>query len=64
MMQVGCIGFEMSELELKLMRAALECTLGKSAQVIRSNGFQALAIKKTDLFFGKPRSHVDVQISQ
>jgi starch synthase len=61
---VGCIGFEMSELELKLMRAALECTLGKSAQVIRSNGFQALAIKKTDLFFGKPRSHVDVQISQ
>jgi hypothetical protein len=44
MMQVGCIGFEMSELELKLMRAALECTLGKSAQVIRSNGFQALAI--------------------
>ncbi len=64
MMQVGCIGFEMSELELKLMRAALECTLGKSAQVIRSNDFQALAIKKTDLFFGKPRSHVDVQISQ
>jgi len=31
---VGCIGFEMSELELKLMRAALECTLGKSAQFV------------------------------